>query len=196
VAAILSALLIGGCNRNEQPPPDEDSAGGPAAWTDASVKPAQPWSGKVDVATGDWEAFQKLVDSHKGKIVVAGFWASWSEKIVPQIRHLARLQNKYPDKIVVIQVAVDPEAMRPELEKLVREWVGPELPDDATVQLFISSQIDEEFYKAANTIEAVPTIFVYHQSGKRKSRVTIFLGGEQVIDGGLKVVPVIEEMLK
>ena len=42
-------------------------------------------------------------------------------------------------------------------------------------------------------IEAVPTIFVYDQNGKRTK---IFLAGEKVIDCGEKVVPLVEKLLK
>jgi thiol-disulfide isomerase/thioredoxin len=195
--AIVSTLLWIGCNGKSK---TQDQAGngettdGPAPWTDASIKPAGgPWSGNVQVTGGDWNAFQKLVRSYKGKVVVAGFWASWSDKIVPQIRQLARLQNKYPGKIIVLQVAVDPETEQAQLKQLVSQWVGPELPGDATVRLFISTQVDEDFYKAANTIEALPTIFVYDQNGKR---TRIFLGGEKVIDCNVQVVPRLETMLK
>jgi len=197
VLSVLSTLLWIGCNgksKTQDPAGNGDVTDGPAPWTDASIKPTgSPWSGTPQVTTGDWDAFQKLVDSHKGKVVVAGFWASWSDKIVPQIRQLARLQNKYQGKIIVLQAAVDPETERPQLEHLVRQWVGPELPGDATVRLFISTQVDEEFYKAADSIEALPTIFVYDQSGKRTK---IFLGGEKVIDCNVQVVPVLEKMLK
>ena len=173
----------------------------PKAWTDAVAKPSgKPWGGTLQVTLGDWKALQKIIDSHKGKVVVAGFFTTWDEENVFQIRHIARLQSRFPEKILCVLVSSDfndesvkPEALRPMLATLVKEWIGTELPGDATLRLFISTEEDVEFNRNANTIDAVPTVFVYDQSGKRTK---IFLGGEKGIDYGLHVLPVVEEMLK
>ena len=174
---------------------------GPQAWTDATAKPSgKPWGGTLQVTLGDWKALQKIIDSHKGKVVVAGFFTTWDEENVFQIRHIARLQSRFPEKIICVLVSSDfndesekPEALRPMLATLVKEWIGTELPGDATLRLFISTEEDVEFNRNADTIDAVPTVFVYDQSGKRTK---IFLGGEKGIDYGLHVLPVVEEMLK
>jgi len=170
---------------------------GPQAWTEASVKPSDgPWSGTLQVTLGDWKRFQKIVDSYKGKVVVAGFFATWDEKNLFQIRHMAKLQSQFPEKVVCVLVSLgeeEPEAMRSKLEQLVKQWIGTELPGDAQMRLFLSTETDEEFYQDANSIDALPTVFVYDKAGKRKK---IFLGGEKGIDYGLHVLPVVEDMLK
>jgi thiol-disulfide isomerase/thioredoxin len=133
----LSALLIApiGC---EQPQPptgpapaadtatsDADSAtsmpdeAAPANRTSAAP-PQSDNSATVSVTVGGADEFQKLLEKHRGKVVLVDFWATWCVPCVEQFPHSVELERKLRDQgFTVISVSMnEPEEKESVLEFL------------------------------------------------------------------------------
>src|SRR5579871_6516443 len=65
--------------------------------------------------------FQKLVDSHKGKVVLYDFWATWCAPCRAELPQLAVLQDKLRAKgLEVITISADDKEHRAAAEKFIQ----------------------------------------------------------------------------
>lgn len=64
---------------------------------------------KVHVTPADVPAIKKAITTHRGRIVVVNFWATWCGPCVAELPALAALSRKYQGRgLTVLGVSLDP----------------------------------------------------------------------------------------
>lgn len=223
------AATIAACGKSSQPTESADgeregapNGKSPPSVTDgktapdksASAKanghaPQGAWTGKLNVVTGDWDEFMKIVRSHKGKVVVADMWSTWCEPCVKELPNLAKLQNKYGTDVVCIAVNLDLEETAETLPKghldkvnaVLRRRIGAAVGADGKLDAgfvaFVSSQGAEAFY-GKGKFDSVPTIFVFDRNGERSTfDVNRIVGlGDKEISYEKHIEPLVEKLVK
>jgi len=120
----------------------------------------------IEVQTVSKEGFEKLVASHKGKVVLVDFWATWCGPCVAQFPHTVDLANMYKDKgLVVISVSVDEPEELPAVAKFLIEKGAD-----------FQNVITEYGMKAIDEFDVdnggVPCYWIYNREGKRVERIS------------------------
>jgi len=121
--------------------------------------------GKVTLDPRDFQGFQELVASKRGKIVVVDAWSTYCEPCVREFPGLVALHKKYgAERLACISLCANyaglgkvTDEMREPLEFLTRQG--------ATFDNVMSSEADEDLYRKLK-ISTVPAIFVYDREGK------------------------------
>jgi len=86
--AVVIALLVGGCSRPSSPQP-------------SSTEPV-----KLEVI--DEAAFTKVLEGHRGKVVLVDFWATWCRPCMELFPHTAQLHRRLAERgLVVISISFD-----------------------------------------------------------------------------------------
>ncbi|QDU96865.1 TlpA family protein disulfide reductase [Lignipirellula cremea] len=126
---LLLCLLATSLSCSSQP---GDSAGkAPAAGALSEVKPI------------DSDGFAALLASHRGKVILVDFWATWCPPCVAEFPNTVRLHRKYPE-IVTIGVAMDNPDDLQKVKDFYREQevdfgayiseLGDSVPEDSLLQ--------------------------------------------------------------
>ena len=112
----------------------------------------------------DEAGFQKLVNSHKGKVVVYDFWATWCAPCRAELPLLVKLQAKLRSQgVEVITISADEPEQKGAAEKFIQKF-GVEgsayLKQAANDDHFISA-IDPKWGGA------LPALFIYDKTGHK-----------------------------
>jgi len=59
----------------------------------------------------------RRLSDYEGKVVVLNFWATWCAPCLDEIPDLNRLQNKYPDDLVIISISDEERSLLQEFER-------------------------------------------------------------------------------
>lgn len=116
--------------------------------------------------------FQKLVDSHKGKVVLYDFWASWCAPCRAELPQLLALQDKLRARgLKVVTISADDREHRAAAEKFIQMFraEGPAYVKQA------GNDDDDHFINAIDPkwSGALPALFLYDRAGHR---VRSFIG--------------------
>jgi thiol-disulfide isomerase/thioredoxin len=114
--------------------------------------------------------FQKLVDSHKGKVVLYDFWATWCAPCRAQFPQLVQLEEKLRSRgVEVVTISADDREHQAAAEKFIQMFrvAGP---------AYLKQADDDDRF--INTIDpkwsgALPALFLYDQGGHK---VRSFIG--------------------
>jgi thiol-disulfide isomerase/thioredoxin len=121
-------------------------------------------------------SFAKLVATHKGKVVLVDFWATWCVPCRAEMPQLVKLAEKLRARGVdFITVSTDaPEQEQAAFKLLTENTVA------APFYLKVAAD-DDKFYNSVDTKWSgeMPAMFIYDRSGKR---VRSFLGETPVKD--------------
>lgn len=121
-------------------------------------------------------SFQKLVATHKGKIVLVDFWATWCVPCRAEMPQLVKLSEKLRGKgLDFVTVSAD----APEQEAAAFKVL---MQDSVAAPFYIKKAADDD--KFYNLVDAkwsgeMPAIFIYDRNGKR---IRSFLGETPVKD--------------
>lgn len=123
-----------------------------------------PLSGSEALTPVDETAFRKLLDAHRGKVVLANFWATWCEPCRQEMPLLVELEKKWRGRgFVLLTVSADD----PEDEAAARAFLrkaGVSMPAyikrASSDEAFIVS-VDE------NWSGALPALFLYGRDGRK-----------------------------
>src|SRR5260370_29047164 len=118
----------------------------------------------------DEAGFQKLVDSHKGKVVLYDFWATWCEPCRAEIPKLVRLDAKLRSQgFELVTISADEPEQAADAEKVIKQFGvrGPLYRKQA--------DSDDHFIVSVDSkcSGALPALFLYDKSGKK---VRSFIG--------------------
>jgi len=121
-------------------------------------------------------AFAKMVATHKGKIVLVDFWATWCVPCRAEMPQLVKLSEKLHARgLDLITVSADaPEQEQAAFKLLMQNAV-------AAPFYLKKAADDDKFYNSVDTKWSgeMPAMFIYDRSGKR---VRSFLGETPVKD--------------
>jgi thiol-disulfide isomerase/thioredoxin len=110
------------------------------------------------------EEMAQIVDSHKGKVLLINFWATWCKPCVKEFPELVKLYNDYKDKgfeLVFISADVPDEVDSKVLPFLKKQNVD-------FISYYIKFDKPEELinYIDKNWEGAIPSTYVYDKEGK------------------------------
>jgi thiol-disulfide isomerase/thioredoxin len=112
----------------------------------------------------DEGSYQQTVQAHRGRVVIADFWATWCEPCRQEMPALVALQNRYRDRgVVLLTVSAD----EPEEEDAAREFlVKTGVPEPAYIK---RAKSDEDFINSVDRAwsGALPALFLYDRQGRR-----------------------------
>jgi len=114
--------------------------------------------------------FQKLVDSHKGKVVVYDFWATWCAPCRAELPQLVKLEAKLRSQgVEVITISADEPEQKAAAEKFIQQFgvSGPTYLKHADDDDHFINAIDPKWSGA------LPALFLYDKSGHK---VRSFIG--------------------
>lgn len=138
----------------------------------------------VKVEPIDAQAFRELLQSGQGQPLLVNFWATWCEPCRQEFSILDELAREMGDQVRFVGVSVD----NPDKVEQVEEFLTAQ---QVSFPQYIRAEEDDEVF--INAIDpgwngAVPSTFVYDDTGARARRLT----GQQTRES---LVAVIESLL-
>ncbi|MCH7685739.1 MAG: TlpA family protein disulfide reductase [Planctomycetes bacterium] len=128
-------------------------------------------SSNVTLTIKNWQDVQKLVATHKGKVVVVDIWTTTCLACLVEFPKFAALQKKYgKDKVVCISVNCDYDGIESKPPKYYREDVLKFLRKKHAT--FENVMLDLSFIAFLDKIklESTPAILVYGPATKLAKR--------------------------
>jgi thiol-disulfide isomerase/thioredoxin len=119
----------------------------------------------VTVKLLDFEGFQKLVASKKGKVVVVDCWSTSCEPCMKEFPGLVKLHNKYPDKLACVSLSFDYEGGDSKPDD-VKEKVLKFLTEQKATFDNVIGTLDSDTMMAKVDIVAPPSALIYDRDGK------------------------------
>jgi thiol-disulfide isomerase/thioredoxin len=169
---------LSGCRSNDSDSPAADPAGdGTGTTADGGSFDASA----IRLRLADRAAYDALLESHRGKVVVADFWATWCPPCVSQFPHTVELSRRYVGtEFAVISVSMDEPEDQEKVLRFLRE-------QGATFDNLISQYGVGEAGFTAFEIEggAVPHYKVYDREGRLR----------HTTNSGSELEPLIEDLL-
>lgn len=172
-------LLVVGCGggsdytaagSNTKAPGTKDGAAKAGdAKPDAANKAAAAPAAEITLKTLDFEGIEKLVASHRGKVVVMDAWSTACAPCLKEFPNLVALHRKHAaNGVACISLSFDYDGLGK-----VEEVSGPVLDflktKGATFDNVISSEEADVLYGKFD-LTAVPAVFVYDKTGKLRKR--------------------------
>jgi thiol-disulfide isomerase/thioredoxin len=114
--------------------------------------------------------FQKLVQSHKGKVVVYDFWATWCAPCRAELPLLVKLEAKLRSQgVEVVTISADEPEQKAAAEKFIQKFG---VPRPAYLK---QADNDDHFINAIDPkwSGALPALFLYDKTGHK---VRSFIG--------------------
>ena len=118
----------------------------------------------------DETGFQKLVDSHRGKVVLYDFWATWCAPCREEMPELVRLEAKLRSQgFELVTISADEPEQEAAAEKFLKRLAvrGPLYRKHAKNDDNFINSIDRKWSGA------LPALFLYDKSG---GKVRSFIG--------------------
>jgi thiol-disulfide isomerase/thioredoxin len=122
----------------------------------------------------DEAGFQKLVDSHKGKVVLYQFWATWCAPCREEMPQLVRLAAKLQSQgFELVTISADEPEQEAAAEKILKQLAvrGPLYRKQAKNDDNFINFIDRKWSGA------LPALFLYDKNGRK---VQSFIGETQM----------------
>ena len=140
---------------NETPP-------GPQSEPDLKAESEPATDGKLAIKPIDRSGLDAVIASHKGKVVLVDFWATWCGPCRKKFPHTVELFNAHQaDGLQVVAVAMDEEDALPDVEEFLTE-------QHVTFECFRSQgAASEEAFDAMEIPgQALPCLRLYDRDGK------------------------------
>ncbi len=160
----LGFILISGCgegqqNGTESPESPHEEAAEPEASPAEEPEPVDT----VELQPVDAVKYHKILEKHRGDIVVVDFWATWCPPCVASFPELVRLHSDYSDKgVTVIAVSAD----FPGEEDSVGDFLKEQ--EAYFTNLIIRAKNTDEFISEVSEAWGgdLPAVFLYNRSGE------------------------------
>jgi thiol-disulfide isomerase/thioredoxin len=114
--------------------------------------------------------FQKLVNSHKGKVVLYDFWATWCAPCRAELPQLVKLEAKLRSQgVEMVTISADEPEQKAAAEKFIQKFgvQGPAYLRQADSDDHFINAIDPKWSGA------LPALFLYDKAGHK---VRSFIG--------------------
>jgi thiol-disulfide isomerase/thioredoxin len=124
----------------------------------------------MTLVTVDEAGFQKLVNSHKGKVTVYDFWATWCAPCRAELPQLVKLEARLRSQgVELITISADEPEQKAAAEKFIQKFGVPG-------PAYLKQAVDDDHF--INAIDAkwsgaLPALFLYDKSGHK---VRSFIG--------------------
>jgi thiol-disulfide isomerase/thioredoxin len=118
----------------------------------------------------DEAGFQRLVNSHKGKVVLYDFWATWCAPCRAELPQLVKLEARLRSRgVELITISADETEHKAAAEKFIQKFAVPR-------PAYLKQAVDDDHF--INAIDpkwsgALPALFLYDKSGHK---VRSFIG--------------------
>jgi thiol-disulfide isomerase/thioredoxin len=133
-------------------------------------------SAEAKLTPVDQTSFAKMVATHKGKIVLVDFWATWCVPCRKEMPELVKMSERLRAKGLDFVTVSSDEAGKEQAAFKV-------LMENAVAAPFYLKKVDDDdkFFESVDTKWSgeIPAMFIYDRSGKR---VRSFLGETPVKD--------------
>jgi thiol-disulfide isomerase/thioredoxin len=131
----------------------------------SAAPPSATAANNIKLVQTDGKALGELIESHKGKVVLVDYWATWCGPCVEAFPHTVALAKKHREAgLVAIAVSFDQLDDQPK----VSEFLARQGADFDT----LISKYDGVNQQAANDfdVEALPQYRLYDRQGKLKQK--------------------------
>lgn len=163
-------LAAPGCQKSAAPIPDADP-GGVQRDGSSAAKP------EVTLQTLDYDGVQKLIASHRGKVVVVDCWSTSCEPCVREFPNLVKLHELHgAERVACISLSFDYEGIG-EVDDVRDLVLGFLKKQNATFDNVLSSDESDVLYQKLE-LSAVPAVYVYGPNGELAKRFDNEAGGE------------------
>ncbi len=118
---------------------------------------------------GTIEEIEQIMDSHKGKVLLINFWATWCKPCVKEFPELIKLYNNYKEKgfeLVFISVDV-PE----DIEEKVIPFLKKQNVDFVTYYNKFDKPEELINFIDKNWEGAIPSTYIYDKEGKQTADI-------------------------
>lgn len=150
------------------PPVPAPAPVAPVSGATAEAGPSQP---AVELKTLNWEETEKLVESHRGKIVVMDVWSTACIPCMREFPNLVVLDKQHrQDGVACISLSLDYDGIASKPPETYRERVLKFLrKQEATFDNVLSSVASEELLDKLE-LASMPAVYVYGRDGKLVKR--------------------------
>lgn len=143
-----------------------------AALTIRAAEPSASAAGskKIPLQVLGWDGVQKLVASHKGKVVVLDLWSTYCAPCMREFPHLVELQKQHPKDVACISMNLNYAGIKDEPPESFRDEVLAFLSkQNAHLQNVISKDPDADLFEKLD-LASIPAVYVYDRKGKLVKR--------------------------
>lgn len=123
---------------------------------------------KIGLVEANWKGVQKLVASHKGKVVVVDVWTTTCAGCLKKFPDFLALQRLH--KIALISVNCDYDGIPDKPPKFYREHVLKFLKKQNTTCENVMLNVPFLDFLNAVKLESTPAMYVYDKTGKLAKR--------------------------
>jgi thiol-disulfide isomerase/thioredoxin len=157
LAVAALALVAGGCER-----PAPETAPGQARSPAAALSTEASPSG-VQVTVVDRPAYDRLLEKHRGQVVLVDFWATWCLPCVEQLGHTVKVARDHRDQgLAVMSVSMNDPTEREAIEALLQRKEAGDV-ENLVSEYGSGPRSMEEFEIAGG---ALPHYKLYDRAGK------------------------------
>jgi thiol-disulfide isomerase/thioredoxin len=133
----------------------------PGTSTADTTEPATPGLAAPQVVTlelMEWDGVKKIIESHKGKVVVVDCWATYCVPCRKEFPGLVTLSRELPDDVVCISVSLDEAAEKEEALDFLKQ-------QKALMTNILCTTDADTLYDQILKVGSIPAIFVYGRDG-------------------------------
>lgn len=154
-----------------------------------------PATGDVTLQLQSWDETERLIASHRGKVVVVDFWATSCLPCRREFPHLVALQKSHGDAVACISVSLDYSGRKSKPPETYRESVLEFLVEQrATIDNVLSTDDPDEL-QARLKLPPIPLVWVYDRQGRFHKAVDNGDRGGEEFTYEADVLPLVQSLL-
>jgi thiol-disulfide isomerase/thioredoxin len=188
---VLVAMLVAGCQESGPPPQSSDRSGIPDSQASAgNGGPSTSAAADVKLQLLDWGGVQRLLASHRGKVVVLDCWSTSCDPCMKEFPGLVQLHRRHGQRVACVSLSVDYEGIgKPEdVQERVLTFLQQQ---QATFDNVLCTDESDTVFEKLNFF-GPPLVVVYDALGQEVKR---FEGAEAEEGVYTQVAALVDELL-